>query len=345
MNRQPAISFPLYRDLLSAVLAGESVPNSPVAFWQHHPIADQERATLVEATLAFQGRFDCDLVKITPASTFQTRDYGLGDAWQDDLLGRRAIGPGIIREPDDWLALPRLDPGKGFVSRHLHCAEEVRHRLPSDVPVLQSVFNPIFQAAILAGERFAEHLEQYPARVEAGLATIAANTLDFIDALKGTRVDGIYLVSQHARAGALSVDDYRRFGIPYDKACLERAIGLPFNMLHLHGAHIHAHLVRDYPVQFIHYAPEPGNPAPESLLAECSTAISSGPAQFGAIQRGTVAEAAAEAEEFLNRLKGPRFLLGAGCVLPLDTPEQNIHAAMAAARTPRPDRMMRSAAS
>lgn len=81
--------------------ARQSKPGAavPVAFWQHHPVADQHEERLADATCAFQARFDCDLVTITPASSFQLRDLGQTDSWTGDPIGRRTFGPGPVSPP------------------------------------------------------------------------------------------------------------------------------------------------------------------------------------------------------------------------------------------------------
>lgn len=327
-----------HRDLVEHVLEGGRSQVCPAAFWQHHPVADQEEAAMVAATLRFQERFDCDLVKITPASTFQVRDYGLTDAWRGDPLGRRAIGPGIIRAPEDWGRLPTLDPEAGFVSRHLGCAREVRRRLGAGVPVIQTVFDPLFQAAALGGEVFGSHLREHAGAVQEGMRRLVGNTVALIEALAGAGVDGIYLVTQHARRGAMDAGAFRMFGQGAARACLEAASSMPLNFLHVHGDHIHALEAMELPVRVVHFSEDPGNPRPEDVLAEGRLGMSTGPGQDGWIRRGTATQAADEAGAVLRRLKGPRFVLGAGCVLPLDTPEENIHAVLAEARRPRPDR-------
>lgn len=328
-----------YRDLIESVLRGESVPTCPVAFWQHHPVADQQEATLVEQTLAFQELYDCDWVKVTPASTFQVRDYGVTDAWKGDSLGRRWIGPGIIREPEDWARLPSINPREGFIGRHLRCARELRRRLDRAVPVLQSVFNPVFQASVIGGAAFAAHLEACPEAVEAGLRRITENTVRFIEALANEEVDGIYLVSQHAREGGLSRAAYERFGWPSDARCLEAAADMPLaSLFHLHGEAAFLPAREGFPRCVLHLATDGGKPDPATWLDTERRWISTGPGQDGKIRQGTTSEAAAEVREVLKLWKGPGFLLGAGCVLPLDTPEANIHAAIAAAREPHPDR-------
>ena len=60
--------------------------------------------------------------------------------------------------------------------------------------------------------------------------------------LHGYGYDGIYLVAQHARDGALSEQTYKEFALPADRACLEAAAALPLNVMHLHGESVHADL-------------------------------------------------------------------------------------------------------
>lgn len=89
----------------------------PVAFWQHHPVADQHGERLADATCAFQARFDCDLVKITPASSFQLRDLGQTDSWTGDPIGRRTFGPGPVSPPEALSIAPAALTGRPGAER------------------------------------------------------------------------------------------------------------------------------------------------------------------------------------------------------------------------------------
>jgi uroporphyrinogen decarboxylase len=328
---------PRYRELLAAVLAGASVPICPVFAHRHHPAADQDGERLAEATLAWQSRFDFDLVKLTPASTWQIRDYGVEDAPDpNDPLGRHRIVRRVVAVPEDWLRLPRLDPGRGFAARILHAAALVRRALPG-MPVLATVYSPASQAAKLAGaDCLADHVREAPDKVALGLRTITGNTVRLISALADAGIDGVFLAVQNARAASFTASEYTRLGLPGDRASLEAARELPFNILHLHGDGVHCSLFEDRPPPLLHLEAAPGNPAPEALLLRGG--LASGPSPWGAISTGSAVEAFAEAQALLTRLKGPRFVLAPGCTLPLAVPSANLDAMVTAARTPRPDR-------
>ena len=322
---------------LGIALAGAGIragAATPVAFWRHHPIADQQADTLVEATLDFQRQFAVDLVKLTPASTYQSRDYGLQDAWTGDPIGRRDVIGRVVERPEDWLTLPTLDPRQGFVARFPDAAAMVRRHTAPGVPVLASVFEPFFQASQLAGlDRLLEHIEVAPALVAAGLARIAHNTEQLIRRYVEAGVDGIFLASQQANE-AVPIALYRRHGLPGALACLRAARSLPVNMLHLHGRNIHCSLFARLDGVVLHYDACPGNPAPDTLASTAFRTVSSGPSQASLLD-GT---AVSVAQEMMARCAGRGFVLGAGCTVPLAVPAETLHAVVEAARFPLPVR-------
>jgi uroporphyrinogen decarboxylase len=327
-----------YRYLLDCVSHGQPTPVCPVGMWRHHPVADQSAAALADATIAFQNRFDFDFAKITPASTYQLRDYGLSDALLNDALGRRAATAPVILHADDWYGLPRLDPAEGFAGQIVQCAKRVRRGLPPHVPVLMTVFNPLFQAVTLAGlPALRQHIEQQPEAVFAGLAVIADNTRRLIETFCDAGVDGIFLAVQQAQASQFSAADYRRYGLEHDRACLETA-ALPLNMVHLHGAAVHGDLFGAHAPATIHYEADNGNPDPADLLSLYGYGVSTGPAAGLLAPHRCATELARCIDDILDRCKGPGFILGAGCALPLAAAADRIDATVARARVARRDR-------
>ncbi|HRQ79565.1 MAG TPA: uroporphyrinogen decarboxylase family protein [Azospirillaceae bacterium] len=337
MNAQRRAA-PRYRELLMAVLSGTPAPVCPVFAHQHHPSADQDGERLAEATLAWQSRFDADLVKITPASTWQIRDYGVEDSDDPgDPLGRRRITRRVVTRPDDWRRLPRLDPHSGFTARILRAAVLVKRGSPA-APVLATVYSPASQAAKLAGDGlFAEHVRRRREDVAAGLRTIADNTTRLIAALADIGVDGVFLAAQNARSELFPARLYAEALLSGDLACLDAASGLSCNILHLHGDGVHHELFQDVGSLLLHLEASSGNASIEALLRS-GAKVASGPSPGGAISAGNRDAALTEVHAMLRRFKGPRFVLAPGCTLPLSTPAANIDALFDAARAERPDR-------
>src|SRR5262245_4829139 len=193
----PAVSGSLrYGDLLRAVLAGEALPVCPVSFWMHHPGRDQDARSLADATCAFQRTFDLDFAKVTPASSYQVIDYGARDRLAGDALGRRIVTDRVVHQPKDWLRLrAQAVPGE-FAGGIVGAAELTRRGLPSDVPVIATIFNPLFQAVALAGiDAFRLHAVEHPDLLQHGLDVLTANTCSLIEAYRDAGVDGIFLAS------------------------------------------------------------------------------------------------------------------------------------------------------
>lgn len=312
-----------YRALVERRLSGTACPVAPVLFWKHHPIADQDAGALCRATLEFQAQFDCDLIKISPAATYQLPDYGLEDAWRGDPIGRRVVTKTVINRPEDWLRLPRLDPRKGFVARYGECVRMVNTTAPPDVPVIITVFDPMFQALTLASEQLIQHhLGVAPEAVEQGLVRITENTVDLIRHLINQGADGIFLASQHALRSVFPEPVFDRYGMPGVVACYEAMKGRPFNMVHLHGSGVHADLFTRLPGATIHYDMWAGNLPPERLLAE-GCALATGPSPQLLASDAPDQDVIKACSAILGL--GGRTLLSPGCSLPLAVGAKRMH--------------------
>lgn len=304
-----------HRDLVERRLAGDTSTTAPVLFWKHHPVADQDGPALCRAALDFQARFDCDILKISPAATYQLPDYGLRDEWRGDPIGRRRVTRTVIRAADDWLRLPRLDPGRGFVARFGECVRMVRAETAPDVPVIITVFDPMFQGVTLAGEALIHrHLRDVPDAVDEGLRRIAENTVDLIDHLIGWGADGIFLAVQHAIRSVFSRAVFEEHAMPGISDCLEAMAGSPLNLVHVHGADIHDGIFARLGDSTIHYDMWADNVAPQRFLeAGCAVATGPSPSLLGSAAPDADVTAACE----VLLAAGPRTILSPGCSVPL----------------------------
>jgi uroporphyrinogen decarboxylase len=325
---------PAYRELVSATLNGESVPVAPASFWKHHPVADQDAETLAAATLAFQRRFDLDFVKLTPAGAYQAVDYGLEDSWCGDAVGRRSIvsRSRVIRRPEDWLRLGERRAARPFSLQIVRAARIVRQSLSGEVPVIATVFNPLFQAVALASlPLLLDHWRERPQMVIDGLETLTANTLALIANYHEAGVDGIFLASQQAQATVLDAETYRKLGVPGDRACL-RAAGRGLNFYHLHGSQVQMEFALELNPPIVHYDSVSENPDPLQTLSNFHGGVATGIASVA--DSRTVADP----DELLRAWKGPRFLFTSGCALPLHIGDRALDTWRRVAKTPRPDR-------
>ncbi len=149
-----------HRERLQACLADDSaLDRPPTALWRRFPVDDQSPEALAAATLNFQHNYDFDLVKVTPAPSFCLKDWGAEDVWEGNPEGTRRYTQRVIEHPQDWETLPVLNPRRvPYLSGHLACLRLIRANLPSETPLLQTVFSPLAQAkeaiAQTGGRRF-----------------------------------------------------------------------------------------------------------------------------------------------------------------------------------------------
>jgi len=322
---------PTHRERLQACLNGEKPDRPPVALWRHFPVDDQSAETLAVATLHFQKTYDFDLVKVTPASSFCLKDWGVEDAWMGDTEGTRRYTKRVIQKPQDWEALPVLEPSAPHLAGQLACLRQIRAELGSDTPVLQTVFSPLAQAKnLVGGETLIAHIRKYPEAIMKGLETIARSTRRFVEAALETGIDGVFYAIQHAQAGLLTLDEYKAFGLPFDHKTLEPASALWCNLLHLHGSDVYFEIVSEFSFQIVNWHDRDTLPSLAEALQ--TSEVSAGFAVCGGLGRDTLvyreqAEVRNEAQDAIKQTKGQRFILSTGCVVPVIASHGNILAA------------------
>lgn len=318
---------PTHKERVQACLNSEIADRPPVALWRHFPVDDQTPESLAAATLNFQKTYDFDLVKVTPASSFCLKDWGVQDTWEGSTEGTRRYTQPVVEQPGDWEKLPVLEPSAPHLSAQLACLRQIRAGLGPEVPMLQTVFSPLAQAKNLSGgERLLAHLRKHPEAVQKGLETIARSTKNFIEALLDTRVDGIFYAIQHAQAGLLTLEEYKTFGIPYDRQILEPAGDLWCNLLHLHGNEIYFEVVSEFSFQIVNWHDRETPPS----LAEAQQAFAG--TVCGGLGRDTLvyreqAEIRKEAQDAISQTSGQHLILSTGCVVPVIAAHGNILAA------------------
>ncbi|MBN8654878.1 MAG: uroporphyrinogen decarboxylase [Anaerolineae bacterium] len=321
-----------HRERIQACLNGEKTDKTPIALWRHFPEEDQNPETLAAATIKFQQTYDFDIVKVTPASSFAVKDWGVEDEWQNNPEGSRAYTKRVIQKPQDWEALKPLDPSAPHLAAQLQCLKLVREGIGAETPMIQTIFNPMSQAKNLAGnELLLEHIKKYPNAVMKGLETIAQSTAKFIMAAREIGIDGVFYAMQHAQASMLELDEYKSIVLPYDQQALKPAEDLWCNLLHLHGSDVYFSLLRLINFQIVNWHDRETYPS----LAEAQSlfrGVACGGIRQDTLYKGNPAQVKEEALDAIKQTKGKRFILGTGCVVYYQSPHENIMTAIESTR-------------
>lgn len=317
-----------HKQRLQACIAGEKVDRPPVALWRHFPVDDQDPALLARSILLFQETYDFDFVKLTPASTFCLKDLGVTDLWKGNPEGAREIQTYPVKHAQDWSTIRQLDPYKGFLGEQLECIKLVKKNLPSETPVIQTIFDPLSQAKNLVGkENLLTHLRQNPDELFQGLRIITNNTSDFVRACAEIGIDGFFFATQHAQASLLSMPEVEKFLIPFDQEILKAAADLWLNVTHIHGSDVYFTAISKIPAQIINWHDQETPPSLAIGKQITTAAVCGGLRQWETLAYGSPDQVANEAQKAIESTDGIRFILGTGCVLPIISPHSNILAA------------------
>lgn len=316
-----------HRERLHSCLAGETPDRPPVALWRHSPVDDQSPETLAAAALHWQKTYDFDFVKVTPASSFCLKDWGVEDIWEGHIEGTRRYTHHVITRPEDWEHLPELDVSAPYLSAQLACLDLIRAKLDFETPLVQTVFSPLAQAKNLAGsETLLAHLRTHPEVVLKGLEVITNTTRRFVETVIGIGVDGIFYAIQHAQASLLSSDEYRSFGLPFDQRVLEPAKSLWLNMLHLHGKDVHFSIVPFLPFPIVNWHDRETAPSLSEAQKIFNGVVCGGLRQDTLVYQDSNA-IRGQAADAISQTHGKRIILSTGCVVPVIAPHGNLIAA------------------
>jgi uroporphyrinogen decarboxylase len=317
-----------HRERMERCLAGKANSRPPVALWRHFPVDDQSPGSLAAATVEFQKSYDFDFVKVTPASSFCLRDWGVKDEWRGAVEGTREYTQRVIHQPEDWTKFSALDPRAGILGNQIECLKMIVSELGPDVPVIQTIFNPLSQAKNLAGQdRLLVHLRKYPDLLQEGLKVIVETTLAFMEAAKQTGIAGFFYAVQHAQFQMLSLNEYREFGKSHDLTLLSSGQDLWLNVLHLHGENIMFEEFSKYPVGIINWHDRDTAPSLSEGLEQFPGIVCGGLRRQNTMVLGTPEDVMTEAREAIESVNGQRFVLGTGCVVPTIAPRANLRAA------------------
>jgi uroporphyrinogen decarboxylase len=265
------------RQRLEATFRGDPVDRPPVALWRHWPGDDQRADDLARAQITFQRQYDWDFIKVTPSSGYCVEDWGVETAYVGSLEGTREYRRYRVRAPEDWEALPMLDPQQGALGRQLQCLHTIGEALGGEVPYIQTIFNPLSVAKYLAGDdAMRVHLRRYPEHLKTELEIITESMVAFVQEVIRAGAAGIFLAVQHAQYGLMSEEEYAAFGRPYDLRVLEAASGGWFHLLHLHGADVMFDLLAGYPLQVVNWHDRETPPALSDGMARFGGAVCGG---------------------------------------------------------------------
>lgn len=328
-----------HRERIRAALRGERVDRIPVALWRHFPGDDMHADKFAARIVEFQKQFDFDFVKVTPASGFRGEMYGATYVDGKNREGTRAYVTLPVQSLEDWDKIVPLDTSNPVFIREFTAVKLVRQAIGADTHILQTIFSPLSTAHNLAKDRVWNDLREHPDVLHRALRAITETTIRFAIANLRAGADAIFFATQSATAQAVTREEFREFGAAYDLQVLEgiRAAKADFVLLHIHGLDIYFDEVMHYPVQALNWHDRRTAPllrAAREMLdaAGIRKTLVGGLDEYAVLADGSREQVIAQARDAIAQAGERGFILGAGCVILVDTPEENIRAVIEVAR-------------
>lgn len=305
--------MPSKRDLVLSLTDPSAPPAAtPAAFFLHFDSRYHAGQPAVDKHLEFFRRTGMDLVKIQYEQTMPA-----------------APPP---ERPADWANAP-LFP-ESFFEAPVRVAEGLVQAAGDEALVIMTLYSPFMWAKRHGGaERLTQHLREDPAAVKQGLDIMTENVRTLVRGCQRVGVDGFYASSQggeaHRFGGTSIFSDYIK---PTDLAVWDTLQASRFNILHVcdyEGAYDDLTPFLDYPGQVVNCSLHVGG---RTLTPREAAALFKRPFMGGLERLGTLAsgspEAIRQAVQSVLAEAPERFMLGADCTVPGDTPWDNLKVAI-----------------
>lgn len=314
-------------------MAGQLVDRPPISFWAHNFAQENSAADLAAETVRVYRKYDWDFIKIQSRASSFAEMWGNRYDYSSELATPSTLREWVVHSVEDLAALRPVDPTGGALGEQLEALRLIRQDVGPDVPIQQTVFAPAMVLGYLTNgpDAMLRFMRQAPEATHRALAALRETLAGYAQASIAHGADGIFFAVKAASAGQMTRAEYAEFGLPYDRPVLAAASDGWFNMLHLCGEHLYVDVVDDLPAPLISYdALAPGNPSVGEMARRTRRMVVGGISPKPQIRSMTPEAVADEVTAALAESGGSRIIVGPGCSISPDTPEQNLFAAKTA---------------
>lgn len=298
---------------VTGALRGEEVDRAPFSFWYHFGLQHGPGRKHAEAEIDFYRAYDLDFLKV-----------------MNDYPYPLPTGLEAIETAEDWQRLEPIAASDACWREQLTALSLINAAIGKEALFIETIFSPWTTARRLTRRgSLAEVRERHPETLLVAMQVIAASLADYARAAITHGAAGIFLSLGAASNEMMTIEEYNMWGRPFDLQVLEAVRDAPFNVLHIHGKHIHFDAVLDYPATALNWS---HLATPPSLAAGRAR---SGKAVMGGIDEAIAAHLAppeieAQVASAIREVGTCGLIVTPGCSVPTDTPVRTLHAIKAA---------------
>lgn len=286
-----------------AAINGEAVDHLPVSMWLHFATEHLSSEDTARAHLRYMAAYDWDYLKA-----------------MNDYRYPLPSGQNVTSEAD-LLAFKPLPMSKASFANQLACLRILSAELGPDVPIVETLFNPLQTLVRAAGASATQVVFDYPQAGHAMLDAVTQTLCDYVTSCKALGITGVfYSINGASRedAGGLTAAQFDEFVKPYDLRILQAAAGM-VRIAHVHGFNLEFGRTVDYPVEAFSWSHHQTAPSLAEARALTQAALIGG-INEGAIAKQSVAEISADIAAAASEAGTRKLLIGPGCTVPPDTP-------------------------
>jgi uroporphyrinogen decarboxylase len=311
-------------DRLMATFSGGYLDRWAYALWKHFPGDDRTPQGFADAHVKFQRMYDSDVLKLTPHSSFCTVDWGCDIGPIHPVYGSTSVLNSPFESVSEFEAIEEVDPTDGEFGLQLNGVQKVSQILSENIPLMMTVFSP-FMVASQLDSNILEHIFEAPSQIGDGLEVITKVITEFGRAVLDTGANGLFIASLHSVEGKLKNQQFLDFEVKYTLKLLnDLRPHAEFIVFHIHGNKpLFKYIADNYPVDAINWHSQHTSPKIEDALKNFNKGLFGGLDETETIRKGTQLAITTQLQEVMM-ISNSRLLLAPGCVIPIDTPEENL---------------------
>lgn len=298
-----------------AAIHGDEVDHLPISMWLHFASEHLSSEETARLHIRYFTTYDWDYLKAM-------NDY------------RYPVPNGeTVTSVDDLRAFRPLPMSEPAFARQLACLRVLRSELGPDIPIVETLFNPLQTLIRGAGASAAQVVFDHPREGHQMLETITQTLVDYVRACKAQGVTGIFYSINGAskpEAGGLTDEQFNEFVRAYDLRILQAAEGM-VRIAHVHGFNLLFERTLKYPVEAFSWSHLNSAPSLAEARKLTQAALIGGINEV-TITRQSVTEISADIAAAVREAGPRKLLIGPGCTVAPDTPWRLQFAASRAAK-------------
>lgn len=171
VKTSPALS---HKERIQNLLAGEPIDRTPISFWRHFYHREHDAASLAEAMLSFQDKFDWDFMKVNPRASYQVQPWGAKVRFSADEFAKTQIIDYPVKKLEDWRGIEPIKLTAPTFQEQLQTLRLIGRALKGELHFVETVFSPLSIAGDLveSEEVLIKHLRESPQTIHQALEAI-----------------------------------------------------------------------------------------------------------------------------------------------------------------------------